>query len=172
MPANEWHLLNLDLSHQVNRVWQQLINGTLALQYKIELGANGLVDGAPGAGGIPAAVPERMRALCRRQEAWRKLAFRHCVRVPMPGECQAYELTGGMFVKAMHSDTTPGTDGVDMLAQLFGPQMASRHMRIVELPGSTNGENKMIRDDIGLFCRDFAVDPTQDLMVMVEFCEE
>lgn len=66
----------------------------------------------------------------------------------------------------------PARTGVDMLAQLFGPQMASRHMRIVELPGSANGENKMIRDDIGLFCRDFAVDPTQDLMVMVEFCEE
>lgn len=155
---------------QVSRRWRQIINGTLALQYKIELGADGLVDGIQGAGGITAALPERLRALRRRRDAWRRLAFRRCVTVPMPGECQAYELVAGMFVKAMHNDGDSDVYGVGgpLPPAFFGPLPTSRHMRIATLPSAFEESKTVVREDIGVFCRDFAIDPTQDLMVMVE----
>lgn len=162
--------LQLLNSAQVSRTWRQLILGTLALQYKIELGAYGLVDGAPGAGGIPAAISDRLRALRRRRDAWRNLAFRNCVQVPMPGGCQAYELVGGVFVKAMHPEEAPNANGYPVMLPptIFGPLPSSRHMRITALPGAADGGNTLVREDIGVSCRDFAIDPTQDLMVMVE----
>jgi hypothetical protein len=139
---------------KVCRFWNHLIQDTLSLQYKIELGANGMQDGP--AGGLP--VTERMRLLKKRREAWRSLAFTKRVTVPTPGECHAYELVGGVFAKAMnpqHDITVLGNPG-------------SRHLSLVSLPSSAAAPRILVRDDIGILCRDFGIDPTQDLIALVE----
>lgn len=153
-----WHFIcgiHCSQPAKVCRFWQHLIRDTLSVQYKIELGADGMDDGPPG--GVP--VAERMQALQRRRQAWRTLGFSRIATVPMPGECHAYELVGGIFAKAMipqHDLTTPGN--------LLG----SRHLSLVALPSATSEPRTLVREDIGLSCRDFGIDPTQDLIALVE----
>ena len=108
------------------------------------------------AGGM--SVPERMQALLKHRQAWRTLGFSRIATVPMPGECHAYELVGGVFAKAMnpqHDLTSIGNPG-------------SRHLSLVALPSSTQEPRTLVREDIGLLCRDFGIDPTQDLIALVE----
>ncbi|THH03402.1 hypothetical protein EW145_g6285 [Phellinidium pouzarii] len=140
----------------VCRFWKQFIRESLSLQYKIELGADGLVNGPSG--GLP--VPERIRALHARRAAWRSLAFRRKVTIPVPGECHAYELVGGVFAKAMHRD---GSLGMGLT-----PNPGSRHFNMIKLPTPTGESETVVREDIGMLCRDFAIDPTQDLIALVE----
>ncbi|KAH8111595.1 hypothetical protein DFH11DRAFT_1690281 [Phellopilus nigrolimitatus] len=138
----------------VCRFWRQLIRETLALQYKIELGANGVDDGP--AGGL--SVTERMRLLLERRRAWRALDFKRCVPMSTPGECHAYELVGGVFAKAMNPQ------GVMGLVSNPG----SRHLSLIKLPSAGAEGESIVREDVGLLCRDFAMDPTQDLIALLE----
>ncbi|KAI5115202.1 hypothetical protein M0805_008174, partial [Coniferiporia weirii] len=138
------------------RFWNRLIHETLALQYKIELGADGLVDGPPG--GL--SVPERLRALLARRAAWRGLSFRRRVDIPMPGECHAYELVGGVFAKAMNPEHAHGLG--------LAPHPGSRHLSIFKLPTANKESETIVREDVGVSCKDFAIDPTQDLIALVE----
>ena len=111
-------------------------------------------DGLPG--GMP--VTERMQALQKHREAWRKLAFTRIATVPMPGECHAYELVGGIFAKAMN----PNND----FANFSNP--GSKHLSLVALPSAESEPRTLVREDMGLLCRDFGLDPTQDLIALVE----
>ena len=65
--------------------------------------------------------------------------------VPIGSECQAYELVGGTFSKS---------NGRDFL--------------VVWLPNARNEIQTIYRPDLGLRLRDFAVDPTQDLLAILE----
>lgn len=82
----------------------------------------------------------------------------------MPGECHAYELVGGVFAKAMNpqNDMTVGPAG------LFVPNPGSRHFIISRLPSAGKDSETIVREDIGFLCKDFGIDPTQDLIVFVE----
>ncbi|KAL5513947.1 hypothetical protein ACEPAG_2708 [Sanghuangporus baumii] len=163
-------LANLDWRSLVRcsavcRFWQHAIRDTLALQYKVELGANGLVDGPPS----HLSIPERMRLLQERRRAWRMLDFKRCITIPTPGECHAYELVGGMFAKAMNPH-----DGNATAPAAFPLNPGSRHFSFVNLPGAERiGDVRTepevtVREDVGFLCRDFGIDPTQDLIALVE----
>ena len=119
------------------------------MQYKIELGADGLIDGPPG--GL--SVRNRLSLLLERRRAWRYLDFKRVISVPTPGKCYAYELVGGIFAKAMNTTTLS-----------LGP----RHFSFISLPTGLTEERTLVREDVGLTCRDFSIDPTQDLIAFVE----
>lgn len=69
----------------------------------------------------------------------------------MVGTCQAYELVGGVFAKSMGQ----GTNG-------------SRHLITTWLPTATKPARSSVREDIGIPTRDFAIDPSQDLIALVD----
>lgn len=73
----------------------------------------------------------------------------------VPGACQAYELVDGVFAKSM-------TNG----ALLYGP--GSHHVNATWLPTRFQPAYSLIREDIGVATRDFAIDPSQDLIAYVD----
>jgi hypothetical protein len=118
------------------------------LQYCIELAKDGMIDGYSN---IPYA--DRLKVLLDRREAWTQLTLKTPEAVPMPGTCQAYELVGGVFAKSMNLDE-PGT--------------GSRHFIISWLPSTFSQGHQVLREDIGVLSRDFAIDPSQDLVAFLE----
>ena len=74
--------------------------------------------------------------------------------MPVPGACQAYELVDGVFAKSMNG------------APLHGP--GSHHVNTTWLPTRSQRGHSLIREDIGVATRDFAIDPSQDLVAYVD----
>lgn len=126
-----------------------MIASTVELRYKIELFADGLEDGDPC--GLSSA--ERLALLRDRRRAWRTLDYTRRSTVSVAGRCNAYELVGGVFAKTM--DTTAHGGG-------------SRHLSTSYLPTRQDEAKETVTEDIGLPTRDFAIDPTQDLIAFVE----
>lgn len=84
--------------------------------------------------------------------------------MPLSGACQAYELVAGVFAKSMR-----GNGNED----LWPP--GSRHLVATWLPSrkkiASNAESnphRVVKEDLGVPTRDFAIDPTQDVLALVE----
>lgn len=128
---------------QVCRLFGSIIQDNAVLQYKIELVVAGMDDGPPSTLG-PA---ERLQMLKRHQEAWRTLGFSDETTIPMlRGE--VWELYGGV------------------LAQARGPQALSFR----QLPSVLRGvqEKEWSLEDLGFEIRDFGMDPSQELLVVIQ----
>ncbi|TCD61584.1 hypothetical protein EIP91_008187, partial [Steccherinum ochraceum] len=125
-----------------------IIKTSLDLQYNIELAADGMIDGPRGSGSLSTA--QRLELLLDRRQRWRTLNWTRQVTVPVMGSCQAYELVGGMFAKSMGQ----GAGG-------------SRHLITTWLPSRTKSARSTVREDLGVPTRDFAIDPSQDLIALV-----
>jgi hypothetical protein len=125
-----------------------LVTNSLALQYRIELASDGLMSGQPG--GSASTTAARMEILLERRAAWRALRPNRCASVVLAGHCHAYELVGGLFAKAIEE---------------FG---AARKLVASWLPGNGRGERRLVVDDLGVRIKDFALDPSQDLIVLLE----
>ncbi|KAF8621433.1 hypothetical protein AX15_007793 [Amanita polypyramis BW_CC] len=91
------------------------------------------------------SYPERLNALIDRHRAWQILQWKRVATVDINGPCSAYELVAGVFAK---------TSGRDMLFSW--------------LPGASSAGHAIHIEDVGFQMRDFAIDPTQDLVVMLE----
>ena len=129
-----------------------LVSSSTALQYRIELASDGLVDGHPRRGSAFSTTAARMKILLERRAAWRALRPNRRTSVAFAGHCHAYELVGGLFAKALED---------------FG---AARRIDASWLPGNGLGERRLVVDDLGLRIKDFALDPSQDLIVLLEHC--
>ncbi|PCH34839.1 hypothetical protein WOLCODRAFT_145533 [Wolfiporia cocos MD-104 SS10] len=127
---------------------RNVIKGSLELQYKIELAADGLVDGLPSR----LTTAERYRLLLDRRRRWRTLDWIEKAYVPIPGPCQAYELVAGVFAKSMNDRMSQG----------------SRHLNATWLPSRRGDVRQIIHEDLGVATRDFAIDPSQDLIALVD----
>lgn len=82
------------------------------------------------------------------------------IAVDVPGACQAYELVGGVFSKTMNGNTGNGMES------------GSRHLISTWLPTRNDQDNdtigRVVRPDLGVATRDFAIDPTQNLIALVD----
>ncbi|KAM5545812.1 hypothetical protein V8D89_000850 [Ganoderma adspersum] len=136
----------LDHKTLICKTLRRPIKGSLELQYLIELGADGLIEGV----GCNLPTSERLRRLLQRRARWRYLDWTQITPVAAPALCQAYELVDGVFASSMGSDFS-----------------GSRHLQLTWLPTSTDEARTVARDDLGVRMRDFAIDPSQDLMVLV-----
>ncbi|THH13948.1 hypothetical protein EW146_g6329 [Bondarzewia mesenterica] len=127
-----------------------IIQRSAELQYKIELAADGLVSGDREA----LSTAECLQLLLDHRKAWHSLTWVKEECVGMPGRCDAYELVGGVFAKTM-----AGT------SQLDSPP---HHFMASWLPTRLQPERHLVFEDIGVSVKDFAIDPTQDLLAIVE----
>jgi hypothetical protein len=107
------------------------------------------VNGRPGASGF-STTAARMEILLERRAAWRALRPNRRTSVALAGHCHAYELVGGLFAKALED---------------LG---AARRLVASWLPGNGSGERRFVVDDLGVRIKDFALDPSQDLIVLLE----
>ena len=135
---------------------REIISSCVELLYTIELAADNLVDGSRKPGSLSTA--ERLNLLLDRRKRWRELDWTKKVVVPIEGQCQAYEFVGGAFAKSMGmgGDTWSG----------------SKHLNVTWLPGRDAQHKAIIREDLGVPMKDFAIDPSQDLIALVEMDEQ
>lgn len=107
--------------------------------------------------------------------------------VSMPGPCCAYELVGGVFCKTQpgrggrlgwwngHGDVAANADGEDGEGEEGNHVFGSRSLYATWLPSDGRAEGAgrtVVRDDLGIPTRDFAMDPSQDLMVLFKGGED
>ena len=116
------------------------------MRYKIELEAEGLVDEV----GCPLPVAERYKLLMERRKRWRWLDWSQVAAFPTPALCQAYELVDGVFASSMSTGLG-----------------ASRHLSLTRLPTASEPARTTEWQDLGAPIRDFAIDPSQDLVALV-----
>lgn len=110
-----------------------------------------MIDGPPSS----VSPAERLKVLLERRKAWSLLDWKKEVISPMEGACQAYELVGGVFAKSM----IPGP--FHNLTEIH-PQFTASW-----LP-SSGGEGRTMQIDLDIVARDFAMDPSQDLIIFLE----
>lgn len=135
---------------QVCKCWRRILGETVHLQYLMKLGADNLVDNLASNDLTSAS---KLDLLHERKAAWRQLRWKEMGGVSTPGLCNAYEFVSGVFAKAANIDRHPN---------------GWRRLSVYTLPNRLGpGQNRII-NDVGMFCQDFAMDPTQDLITFVE----
>ncbi|KAF9222211.1 hypothetical protein BS17DRAFT_736128 [Gyrodon lividus] len=137
----------------VCRKFKDVIDASVELQYRIELALDGMIDGPSSL----FSTGERLSRLRSLRRSWSTLSWTSKVTVPMPGACYAYELVGGIFCKTQNAQHQPH---------------GSRQLSATWLPPSDGPGHVLVREDIGVPTRDFAMDPSQDLMVLFRGSED
>jgi hypothetical protein len=120
----------------------------MILNYHIELYADGMVNVED----CELTVAERLSQLRSRRQAWKDMKWEDRPFPLIPGAWNAYELVDGIFSKTLNSTGDNTARGI-----LFA-SLPSRHA-----PGSL-----MLFEDLGITFRDFAMDPSQDLIVYMQ----
>jgi hypothetical protein len=128
-----------------------VIDSSAELQYHIELALDCMLDGPQST----VTIAERLEQLRALRRAWTLFEWKKEVRVPMHGFCHAYELVGGVFAK------TSSQAGIHN-------QSGPRKFISSWLPSSSDPGHTLVRKDIGISTRDFAIDPSQDLIALVQ----
>ncbi|KAJ7860249.1 hypothetical protein B0H14DRAFT_2506427 [Mycena olivaceomarginata] len=129
----------------VCNLWNDVVKASPELQYTIELWADGMVCGPSGA----LTHTETLEALYQKRTAWKNLEWtsKTVIEIEPLISCLAYELVAGLFVQQ--------ENGPDFLAISLP--------RIVDEP-QTARYTYSIGPTLQSF-EDFAIDPTQDLIV-------
>lgn len=121
------------------------------LQYKIELGIAGFLDGDPKS--QISTVSDRLKSLRSFEHNWSCLNFRKITQQDMPGVFRsAYDLIGGVAAFGYSGGDIPFSG-----------------MWFTELPSFANGflKKQWEHADIGISIRDFTLDPCQDLLALI-----
>ncbi|KIJ23282.1 hypothetical protein M422DRAFT_72597 [Sphaerobolus stellatus SS14] len=135
---------------RVCRLFNTIISQSYSLQYKVELGIAGLLDGDPESDTYTVAA--RLEELKIVEYNWHHLQFRMQRSIPSL-ESTLYELVGGV-------------------AGFGGPEnkLYVRGLTFIELPSAVRGTTERIwkHADLGINIRDFTMAPIYDLLVLVE----
>ncbi|KAJ7127882.1 hypothetical protein C8R44DRAFT_778953 [Mycena epipterygia] len=131
----------------VCRLWHDIVTSSPALQYAIELWADGLVPGDSGT----LTPAETLAALHERRRAWKNMQWTTQNIVPIESlmTCHAYELAGGVFAQQTHG---PDFMSVSLPSILQAPDKATATHTIAINPDHFE---------------DFAIDPSQDLLAIL-----
>ncbi|KIJ08313.1 hypothetical protein PAXINDRAFT_139363 [Paxillus involutus ATCC 200175] len=127
---------------QVCRLLHTVVEQNALLQYTIELAISGMQNGPPSAMGHA----NRLTALRNSQTAWNKLQWTGTKDIPLL-QGNLYELSGGIFVQSNH------LGGLEFRRLPSHYRGIDEHVWSLDLP------------DVDL--RDFALDPAQDLLVLI-----
>ncbi|KZW00932.1 hypothetical protein EXIGLDRAFT_720010 [Exidia glandulosa HHB12029] len=128
------------------------IRSSMLLQCRIALGKEGLIDITDGS----LSTADMVERVSRRRHNWAMLTPARMLTLLLEGDCRAYELVGGIFGKATMS---------------FEGRVASHHLDFYTFPDGTDPSAKvhvLTHNNLGVSLRDFAIDPYQDLLVLVE----
>lgn len=114
------------------------------MQYTIELAAAGQVNGPETSG---ASSASRLEALKKHQASWDSLKWSRELRIPMEGG-GLWELYGGVLAQS----TAEGT------------------LTFMQLPSDLRSieEKVWTLGNLGLVVRDFGMDPSQNLLVLIQ----
>lgn len=124
---------------------RNIVSEASSLQYAIELGVNGLENG-PSTGGLNHS--DRLKRLLDYEKAWAELKWTSDTIIPMVSGSTIWELAGGVLAQSASSRDS-----------LLFTQLPSKLRNI---------EKKRWELDISRFkVRDFTMDPSQDLLVLV-----
>ncbi|KAJ7242365.1 hypothetical protein B0H12DRAFT_1132465 [Mycena haematopus] len=127
----------------VCRLWRETVESSTELKYSIELWADGMVRGNEGR-----LFPgQKMENLHRWRRAWRHLDWTSRTIVQIDSNPRAYELVGGVFAQ---QNTWPESD-----------------FTAIQLPTTERNTQISSSGSIGVQSHDFAMDPTQDLVVFL-----
>lgn len=129
---------------QVCRFFRELVSGSAALKYQVAIAAAGLSDGPPS----NITPSERLELLQRHQDAWRKLewSYHEAAEMHTGG---LWELYGNVWVQSKGQ--------------------ARRHLFFHQLPSRLRGiEERKWELRLDFSMRDFGIDPSQDLLVLLE----
>ncbi|KAG8954365.1 hypothetical protein FRC04_011691 [Tulasnella sp. 424] len=137
---------------EVCRSLKDIIEDSLELQYSIELGSSGYVDG-PNDQVTKMSREERYRKLVELEEGWKTLHFPTAQTKTFYTQSSIYELYGGVYVRGLLGDAFLG--GVTQLQVTRFPSALS------QCPGDS--WNHALETP----CRDMGIDPGSDLMVLV-----
>lgn len=110
---------------------------------------------------LPLSASERLSLLQTRRSFWRTLTLgAPSATIQLPGLCQAYDLVGGYYGRcAGPSDIDP--------AAIDAPDR--RLLTLVTLPSSNPLQDvKVETHDVGVQTKDFAMDPSQDMIALLE----
>ncbi|TFK50462.1 hypothetical protein OE88DRAFT_1726351 [Heliocybe sulcata] len=139
---------------QVSQCFKDIIDGSVALRYKLALSAADMED-RPGNVLI---IRKRLRRLRRYVSAWRDLRFRPIIQLPpIPGGVFHWRLSGCVLAR-MGPVTSAGTRDI-FFNKLPGYFRKIRHMQ-------------WYIADIGCDAVDFAIDPAQNLLILIELRDE
>ncbi|KZV66977.1 hypothetical protein PENSPDRAFT_755247 [Peniophora sp. CONT] len=132
-----------------------LVTSSTTLQYTLSLAANGMLDGPSS---IPLTTAERLALLRTRHAAWRTLSLGLAsASIHLPGYCQASDFVGGYFGRCFSHNL----DDVDSIG--------TPNLTLVTLPSrSPTRELKVETHDVGVHMKDFTLDPSQDLLALLD----
>ncbi|KAF8510527.1 hypothetical protein JB92DRAFT_2939190 [Gautieria morchelliformis] len=131
------------------RFFHETIRDSMLLQYRLELAVAGLEDGGTE---CRLSIHERLAGLKTIEQGWAKLCFRQKITVTLP-RSPKWKLRGGV------------------LAQDLAPEKASV-MSFIQLPSAVRGTPVHTwQSDMEVNMRKFAIDPAQDLVVLVAWPE-
>jgi hypothetical protein len=141
-PCNLTLSWSLAILCKVCRLLHTVVEQNALLQYTIELAISGMQNGPPSAMGHA----NRLTALRNSQTAWNKLQWTGTKDIPLL-QGNLYELSGGIFVQSNH------LGGLEFRRLPSHYRGIDEHVWSLDLP------------DVDL--RDFALDPAQDLLVLI-----
>ncbi|KAF8510617.1 hypothetical protein JB92DRAFT_2938831, partial [Gautieria morchelliformis] len=123
------------------RVFHETIRDTLLLQYRLELAVAGLEDGSTD---CRLSLPERLAQLKTFEQGWASLNFRQKLTVTLP-QGYIWKLRGDVLATSLTS-----------------------RLLFTQLPSAVRGTPVHTwRSHIEVHIREFAIDPAQDLAVLV-----
>ncbi|TFK35933.1 hypothetical protein BDQ12DRAFT_687415 [Crucibulum laeve] len=125
----------------VCRLFYLIIRGSAEHRLVVELAKEGMLEANLDQGLTPS---DRLKLLYARRQAWASLKLKKKSTVIVNGPCNAYELVAGVFAKS-----------------------SGRNLFVARLPNS-NDDGETFQHDLEVRIRDFAIDPTQDLLVLME----
>ncbi|KAJ7472143.1 hypothetical protein FB451DRAFT_1252004 [Mycena latifolia] len=127
----------------VCRVWQETVKNCTELKYIIELFADGLLPNPTS----DLSPVEKQENLDQWRDAWQTISWKSRREFAIHAHPRAYELVGGVFAQ---QNTWPQSD-----------------FTAIHLPSSQLGSQITSTPNIGIESLDFAMDPTQDLVIFL-----
>jgi hypothetical protein len=142
-----WLYVYTDMVSKVSRSFKESIENSVLLQYAIKLAICGYEDG-PSISGPLSVTSERLQRLQTHIDAWRHLDWAE-ERIKLP-QSRVYDIFGGVYASVEHAHPSS--------------------LNIVELPSRIRRTPLHQRSfaNVGFFINNFAIDPEQDLLVLVE----
>ncbi|KAG8989303.1 hypothetical protein FRB94_014492 [Tulasnella sp. JGI-2019a] len=149
-------LIDIVRCKQICKTFNTVINESTALQYLIELGCAGYVDGNYDKGTLP--QHERLRRLIEIESAWRGFSLATKTKLELPEAFSSiYEFCGGVFIRRQHSAAQLNTT---RFSSIFGGVTSDSETRNLS---DLQPAIKAIRD--------ITIDPGSDLLIAIE-CRE
>lgn len=131
-----------------------MLKASSALQLKVELGADGILDTTlPVDNSITSA--EKLQNHLEHRRRWRSLDWKSRERIGPTNPCAMYEYRAGVYAQ-IENHMHPGTD------RWYSSST------IIQTPSAGQAERKIVFEDMGIWVAAMTFDPMQDVLALIE----